>query len=573
MTKPIATADIETDPFKKGRVHLRPFLAGWYDGKTIRKFWGSDCIKQCYESFKKYDGYIYFHNGGKFDLHHFLDHIPAADILPDSNPPIHGRISSIQIRGGPTIFDSYLILPVPLASFGKEDIDYRLLEEDVRELPENKKKIHHYFDGDLLSLHDAVTDFIEDYGHGLTLAGRSFAEGKRLLDIKQYPTTNQFYDAKFRRFYYGGRTQFFRLGEIPFPVKVYDINSAYPAAMLARHGWGAKWECVSSEPRRRLDQSMLRVIGRSEGCFPVRTPDGLSFAHHRGEFFVTGWEYVAGIELGLFKVEKFICAHVPVETRDFSAYVHHFYTLKQKSTPGSNDYIFAKLMLNSFYGRFALNPREHRETLWLPFGEVPSDFLESDNEKVSDDEWQIEKSWDDSDLVLWSRKKPEAKWKFFDVALGASITGHARAQLMRAVALVDTPLYTDTDSIICRNGTGLKIGKEIGEWKLEAEGKLWIAGKKLYALQKKPGSFDDPNDEWKTAAKGVKLHPEDIKRLCRGETVEVESEAPTYSIHGPTRLISRRIRRADLIQRKLPAKHATKTQKNCHQRTAQKMAV
>jgi hypothetical protein len=532
---PIGTCDLETNPFKAGR-KLVPFLAGWYDGKIIRKFWGEDCLKRCWKSMRHYPGYIYLHNGGKFDLHFFLRVIPVADIIPDGNPPIHGRIATLKILNGPTFIDSYLILPVPLAAHGKEEIDYRIFEEDLREKPANKKRINAYFDTDLLSLHEFVSDFVQEYGYGLTLAGRAFAAGKQLLDIKKFPQTNRFYDEKYRGYYFGGRCQFFALGSVPFPCRCYDLNSAYPHAMLSRHEWGGKFLIQKHEPGRNFEQSFFRVTGRADGCFPVRTEAGLDYPGVTREWHLTGWEFKAGLETGAFHPQKIIAVHVPERTRDFAPYVHHFYHLKQTAaTP--TERLFAKLMLNSFYGRFALNPREHKETLWLSYGDTPEDY---DEDQGQDNGWEIEKVWEECDLVLWSRKKPPEKWRFFDVALAASITGFVRASLWRALCRVRRPVYCDTDSIICGDGAALPQGDGLGQWKEEAvcgPGSLWIAGKKLYAMHCRDGT-------WKTAAKGVRLAPADICRVALGEVISTVSAAPTFSLYRADGYTRRTVHRA-----------------------------
>jgi hypothetical protein len=547
--KPLASADIETDPFKFGR-KLRAFLAGWYDGKVIRKFWGPDCLKKCYRSMRHFRGYIYLHNGGKYDLHHFLRVIPPKDIIPDGNPPIHGRIASLSIIDGPTFVDSYLILPVPLAAHGKEEIDYRIFEEDKREIPANKKRIHAYFDTDLISLYDFVSEFVGEYGHGLTLAGRAFAAGKKLLDIKKFPQTNEFYDRKYRRFYYGGRVECFALGAVPFGSRYYDLNSAYPHAMLSRHAWGGRFEVRSKEPGRNFEQSFFHVSGIAHGCFPVRTPEGLSYPHRRGEWHLTGWEYRAGLETGAFEPLKLIAVHVPECTRDFGEYVHHFYRLKaEAATP--TEKLFAKLMLNSFYGRFALNPREHKETLWLPYGDTPGGFFDDKEDATG---WEIDRIWADCDLVLWSRPKPPEKWRFYDVALAASIAGFVRANLWRSLCAVTRPFYCDTDAIICADGAALPLGDGLGQWKLEAEaapGNLWIAGKKLYAMRTRGGV-------WKTAAKGVRLTGAQIRSVALGRVLEAASPAPTYSLYREDGYTRRTVRRA-VAPAKLRGEHEEET--------------
>ena len=131
---------------------------------------------------------------------------------------------------------------------------------------------------------------------------------------------------------------------------------------------------------------------------------------------------------------------------------------------------------------------------------------------------------------------------FFNVATAASITGCVRAHLFRSLRAVREPVYCDTDSIICRDPGTLKIGRELGEWKEEAESKaggLWIAGRKLYALEKKGGG-------WKLASKGVRLSPREIQTVANGEAVKSTLHAPTFSLY-TTR--SARGSKADFITR------------------------
>ena len=41
----VAVIDLETDPFKHGRLPA-PFAAGFFDGETYQDFWGADCCEQ-----------------------------------------------------------------------------------------------------------------------------------------------------------------------------------------------------------------------------------------------------------------------------------------------------------------------------------------------------------------------------------------------------------------------------------------------------------------------------------------------------------------------------------------------
>ena len=76
MTRRVATADCETDPFKKGRIP-RPFVWGFYDGDEYREFWG-DTQDDFAEFLGQQDVICYMHNGGKFDFHYLIEYFDAT---------------------------------------------------------------------------------------------------------------------------------------------------------------------------------------------------------------------------------------------------------------------------------------------------------------------------------------------------------------------------------------------------------------------------------------------------------------------------------------------------------------
>ena len=118
--------DAETDPFKYGRVP-QPFLWGVYTGASFHAFTDTD---EFIEMIREQDVIVYFHNGGKFDLHLILKHVNINEEIKI----INGRIASAHI-GKAEIRDSYLLFPAPLAEFGaKLSIDYKKMEKKVRHL-------------------------------------------------------------------------------------------------------------------------------------------------------------------------------------------------------------------------------------------------------------------------------------------------------------------------------------------------------------------------------------------------------------------------------------------------------
>jgi hypothetical protein len=554
--KPIAVCDVETDPFKKFR-SPQPFLAGWFDGKRTRTFWGKNCIRDCWKSMRKElrGYYIYWHNGGKFDARYFMPYLHKAKAVCK---PIKGRMARFDLPDGTQFRDSYCLLPVPLKATGqKVEIDYRKFERHCRE--KHREEIMRYFKVDLTVPYEKVKEFVELYGFGMTMAGRTFDQLKKNFGIDP-PKTNEFHDKGFRRYYYGGRVEFFRLGRCPGKYKLIDINSAYPNAMLQKHAFGLEFHATEKLPKNEsvLQTCFVRFIGRSRGGLPFRGLDGsLSFLPHDGEFFVTGWEFVAARSAGAVQVREVVECLRPLECRDFSGFVNYFYKQKREAVKGSSEELFAKLFLNSAYGRFALNPREFRDVMMTDYAEEPEEN-EASRKKIKkyvkakhpgirgeafrllcadywagfDGKWERANDFEDIGVSIWERACEVRSNGFFNVATAASITGCVRAHMFESLRRVKNPVYCDTDSIICEDTGKLPLGAGLGEWKLEAEstrGGVHIAGKKLYAFELAP-AYRKNGKKWKLASKGVKLTAEEIVRVARGEVVKSTLIAPTFSL-------------------------------------------
>jgi hypothetical protein len=106
-------------------------------------------------------------------------------------------------------------------------------------------------------------------------------------------------------------------------------------------------------------------------------------------------------------------------------------------------------------------------------------------------------------FAIWQRDA--RPWKFFNVGTGASVTGAARAVLMRGISLAVDPIYCDTDSIIARDLPGVDLHPtRLGAWDIEAEfSEVIIAGKKLYACRDIKYSEFGNRDALKIRSKGV----------------------------------------------------------------------
>lgn len=517
--KELWVVDCETDPFEKGVTDIRPFIWGATDGVKYQQF---DTTSDMIAFFSEIEATVYAHNGGKFDYFFVFDFIePFSDMLI-----INGRLSKFQI-GLSEFRDSWNILPFPLGAYNKDDIDYSIFKKSERDKPKNRKKICDYLKGDVRYLWELVSAFQSEYGKHLTLAGAAMAQWRRISGEKNPKSTRGFY-GEYSKYYYGGRVECFKTGIIKKPFKVIDINSAYPHAMIHQHPWGVDSIALSKLPRSGIEQCFITLECDSSGAFPYRDAKKgtLTFPHRRDVYHVTGWEFIAALETDTIKNYRIIKVIKFGEEINFKSYVDYFFAKKENAAQRKafnpfdivavRDYIFAKLFLNSLYGKLAANPEEYDE-----FFVYPPEFVEQMQRKYG---WI--KQCEIGPHALGAKPLSEEKQNFYNVATAASITGFVRAKLLRAIKECHEPLYCDTDSLACVDTGALDLHPTaLGAWDVEAvcdEGA--IAGKKLYAFKIAGG------DKFKIASKGAKLTAQEIYRVASGESVKYIPIAPTFSL-------------------------------------------
>lgn len=551
------TCDAETDPFRPGRIPI-PFDFSFFDGSNHHEFYGPECVANAvaYVESLNRELLIFAHNGGKFDFHFLLPFIgDDVELFV-----VNGRI--LKLKWGKIEFrDSYAIIPAALKVSGrKKEIAYWKLEKSEIELTPSELSEFHSLGGsgspreffraeiteyrrqDNVALHEWVTRFISDYGLGLTIANRAFSELKKLGITPQ--EGNAEFDAIFRNYYYGGRVQCFETGIIERPgITCIDIKSAYPFAMLSSHFWGYSFieSKVAPKNRERCCASFFTVDATSRGAFPIRTKTGISFPVGRNIFNVTGWEYLAAIETGTADIHSIKKCLVPYDTQSFRPFVEKFYALKESAEKAgdASGRLFAKIFLNSAYGRFAINPEKFRTHLLLPIGESPEEHDAKEvkeNPKYICRNWSLVNIFDDAGFCLYEAPADPEEMRYYNVATAASVTGYVRAYLWRAIQRVKNPLYCDTDSIICENIGNLETGKTLGAWDIEKTGnRIDICGKKLYCFHTADGAY-------KIASKGVKLNHLEIERIAKGEIVHWSNAAPSFSLKTGTHFVQRNVK-------------------------------
>ena len=526
----IITIDAETDPFEYG-ADIQPFCWGIYDGSEYMQFWGEaeeialDLIDYIYETYD--DAIIYAHNGGKFDFFYLLEY------FADKIHLINGRIAKAYLKNNEKIEfrDSLLILPVALGAMDKNEVDYMTFKKESRE--KHKLEILDYLRSDCIFLHKWVFDFVERFGAGLTIAGTALKQ----VEKTGYPIKHTYkeYDEVFRPFYFGGRVQCFETGAFKYPqtlghqykrAQFVDINSAYPDAMQANHPSTDSYATLKRLPKGGVYFARIKAVAK--GCLPFRCSETnkLFFPDDdiEREYFATCWEINAGLETNTLEIKSVIISYLFFDTENFKTYIDKYYKEKAdaKERGDSTTELFSKFLLNSAYGKFGQNGEEFEE---YTIGNDDTDL----------NEWKPYATTENG-IELFS--KPNPSDKFYNVATAASITGHVRAKMWRAICQSERPLYCDTDSILCEKFHGT-LGKKLGEWDLEAQvTEAYIAQRKMYAVK----GIIKGKDKWKTASKGVRLTAQQIKEgVLSGENVEFKRESPSMSLKNGMRYISREV--------------------------------
>lgn len=534
--KTLWSFDFETDPFLFGRVPKVFAAAAVSEFGDRVLYWGDDAL----EKFMAFvtdlqDALLIGHNAGKFDTLYMRDIIGGSMLVVD------GRIIKCNVSKTVEIRDSFAILPMALKNLGaKYDIDYSKLERDARE--KNKAEIVRYLVQDCEVLMAAVQNFYARAGkRRLTIAGQASAELRAIYP--DLPKIGVEHDEEYRRFFYGGRVQALEKGILHGDFKMYDVNSMYPAVMATeKHPFGSAYKNIPFTLSALPDDGCGFFLGvcDSRGAFPVRLENKTTpYNHGRVNIAVTLHEVKTAIECGLAKNFSGTML-IPESKTDFSKFIvpHYESRLKAKAIGDAGGDIYHKLIPNSSYGRFAMSPEGRDEFYYAWRGEDISGMVKPSGGGLFSPkpaEWRVA----DVDMIgeRYILKRPAKRaWAFYeDVATGASITGAARARLMRALAGAVRPIYCDTDSILCEELHEEINPKKLGAWKHEGDFDCAaIAGKKMYTLLKNKRPI-------KSASKGVRACPTEIYMAAAGESVEIHNDAPTLRLN-KTSFVSRVIR-------------------------------
>lgn len=550
----VAVLDFETDPFnnKKPDDKIYPFAACLYsDQFEPVVIWNSNFATFIIElllALEKLDGdyVIYAHNGGKFDFMFLVKHL-IGKISFKGRGIMSAKIGRHELR------DSFHIIPEKLANYKKDVFDYESLTKKNRE--KKKNEIIRYMINDCIYLFDIVRSFLAEFGFKISIGQAAWAEIKKDYKIKSIGINT---DDILRQYFYGGRVECLA-GRGHFKgkrkYKLIDLNSAYPAVMAyEKHPIGNHYEWRRNGGIKE-NTCFIDLTCRNHGALVSRTGAGETSAIiPYGRFKTTIWEFRTAVELKLIEDIKI---HQYVDCDEFSTFekfVIPRYDKRQgvkarldeldlaKITSGlefdnlTKESIFIKLLLNNGFGKSAQNPRNYKESfITEPGSPAPAGYEESFMPVHRCNEFDI---WE----------KPTKHLRFFNVGMGASITGAQRAVLMRAIHNSIGAVYCDTDSLICLDIEKTELHPtKLGAWKLEKEfDEVIVAGKKLYAWRKYANGLSaGQNDIIKVKSKGAPggaLDWQKMLNLLNGEIETVISKGPTLTKTGKQFYMRRNIR-------------------------------
>src|SRR5579872_2856715 len=109
-----------------------------------------------------------------------------------------------------------------------------------------------------------------------------------------------------------------------------------------------------------------RFIGRNRNAIPARTDDGaLSFNIPEGEFFACSHELEIELAHDLVEIDKVLECFVACEYTRFDKFVEkiNLEKMEAKRIGDVLNYVFAKLLMNSGYGRAGINPANFED--WI----------------------------------------------------------------------------------------------------------------------------------------------------------------------------------------------------------------
>lgn len=498
--------------------------------------------------FKKYSKInIFFHNFKNFDayfllpylLENFEQKMVEEELVNNSFHLLflNSFLLNIKIKFNNCVFnflDSLAFFPkTSLKNFG-EIIGLEKLETDF-ETNLEKKLTKKYLDfrkytqrdSKILSkfLYYFMTKNQINLAVAISIAGISFRVFKEKYKNKGLYIFNKFNWNLINKSYFGGFTYLNSKKELKIikNLNYYDINSAYPYILSKKVPFGEivefksqKWK--SAEKIYWIRIKKLKINEYDIGIIRIKGKNEF-LKNFEGDLEYVLWEFELDFVYKFYKIFEFEIINIYIiKTKKFvDKFIDFWYSKKQKTSAKKTveekmENIFAKLVLNSLYGKFGesilKSQKIYSKTNLLNYNIIEKNSKEY--EIIRENKNLLYKNFR---LFELKELEPRTK-KFKNIAIASFVTAKIRTILYSKI-LKDPKnfVYCDTDSIFFEN-TKLdfkELGVELGKWKIEKEG---ISG---YFVKNKQYFLDIQNNiEFKLAG-FTKTHEEllDLEKIAK----------------------------------------------------------
>ena len=395
-----------------------------------------------------------------------------------------------------------------------------------------RNELLNYCKQDVISLYEVIVAFHKEiyskFGINSmdypTLPSIAFAiYRKNFLKDHKIPIIKGINYADIKKGYYGGYVDVFKASSNL--THSYDVNSLFPAMMrqkfipvgtpnyfegaipLFKSVFGFVEAHIITPTSDKLKHPILPV--------KYRNPNGVvSTIFPFGSW--TGWyfsEELKNAEKYGYKF-KVLRGYTFKKGLIFSPYIDQLYNIKKSSTPDSPWYTMSKLLLNSLYGRFGMNP-------------VLDKSIIVDTNKLLDLKKDGKVVITDC-LPLGSKSLITLKGRELDkapnicVAVAAAITSYSRIHMTNYInKYADDICYIDTDGIkITKKLPDKEVGKELGQMKYEGSFKRCV-----FLAPKVYGGITT-NDEMLVKVKGLKtpVNYWELEKLLSKDSLVVHQE-------------------------------------------------
>lgn len=392
-------------------------------------------------------------------------------------------------------------------------------------------KLLSYLKDDCRGLYEVIERYrnwnlVKRAGHASTMASQALKIYRSFMTKEIYPLSKSADDFT-RKAYFGGRTEIFKPyfdGEGKEKLKNFDVNSLYPYTMLKNSYPIASSHFTNKYVDNKLGIYHVEVEVPEDMYIPVLGLISSVPSEHRVKgkvvargvspkyVFPTGrfsgyWtnseiEYAKRLGVKIRKVHNgliFIDGGLI-----FEKYINILYEmrLKAKQSGDSVTDIICKLLMNSLYGRFGMNPNKKNIVLTDYFddstGEKPwREFTKESGEKL----YLIEK-----EVELRS---------FSNSAISCFVTSNSRVHMHQQFTKLKNKIwYTDTDSLFTTEK--IEESDKLGGLKLEYE-----SNRACFIL---PKTYITEGDSKKVTMKGFERKKiqhftvEHFKSVLEGET-------------------------------------------------------